>query len=183
MVIDPVLFKIFTEEEVKEINKEIKKCIVENNPAFLEKEPPSVAAHESKIGEFSILQVHPLMELLHPWLYKCQYINKRVYGYDIYWDFHLEQCNYNVYGTGGEYGWHIDANKDTAFDAKLTCILNLSEEPYEGGEFHIVSSGKKFEFTPGMGIILTSLLSHKVTPITKGERRTLTYWGEGPLWR
>ena len=176
MVIDPVLFEIFTQEEVKEINKEIKKNIVQ-------KEPSSYSAHKSKIGEFSILQVHPLMELLHPWLYKCQFINRRVFGYNIYWDFHLEQCNYNVYGVGGEYGWHIDANKDTTYDAKLTCILNLSEEPYEGGEFHMVSSGKKFEFTPGMGIILTSTLSHKVTPITKGERRTLTYWGEGPLWK
>ena len=176
MVIDPVLFEIFTQEEVKEINKEIKKNIVQ-------KEPSSYSAHKSKIGEFSILQVHPLMELLHPWLYKCQFINKKVYGYDIYWDFHLEQCNYNVYGTGGEYGWHIDANKDTTYDAKLTCILNLSEEPYEGGEFYMVSSGSKFEFTPGMGIILTSLIAHKVTPITKGERITLTYWGEGPLWK
>ena len=171
-----VAFQCFTLEQVKIINKKIKENI-------FQKENPSYAAGELKKGEFSHVHCMPLMELLHPWLYQCQQINKEVFGYDIFWDFHLESFNYNVYGIDGEYGWHIDANKDTTFDSKLTCILNLSEEPYEGGEFYMVSSGSKFEFDPGMGIILTSLISHKVTPITKGERITLTYWAEGPLWK
>ena len=66
---------------------------------------------------------------------------------------------------------------------KLTCLLNLSEEPYEGGEFYTITSNEKEEFTSGMGLIITSLIAHKVTPVTKGERITLTYWVAGPLWR
>ena len=123
-----VIFRCFTHEQIKEINKKIKKNI-------LQKEEQSyVASTASKIGKFFNVPCLPLMELVHPWLYECQTINKNVFGYDIFWDFHLDTLNYNVYGIGGEYEWHVDANKEnTPNDMKLTCLLNLSEESYEGG--------------------------------------------------
>ena len=164
----------FTQEQVKEINKEIKKNI-------FEKEPAGNAADSTKIGDFFHIPCHPLMELLHPWLWQCQQINRKVFGYDIYWDFHLETMNYNVYGENGEYGWHIDADPRYEYDMKLTCLLNLSEEPYEGGEFYTING--KHKFTSGTAILFNSLIAHKVTPVTKGERITLTYWGMGPSWK
>ena len=166
-----------TIEQVKEINKEIKKNI------FEKEELSSVARNVSKTGDFFHIPCPPLMELLRPWLYQCQYTNREIFGYDIYWDFHLDAFNYNVYGTGGEYGWHIDANEKNAYDLKLTCLLNLSEEPYEGGEFYTTTSNEKHEFTSGMGLIFNSLIAHKITPVTQGERITLTYWGKGPAWK
>ena len=39
------------------------------------------------------------------------------------------------------------------------------------------------EFNSGEAIVFTSLIAHKVTPVTKGERITLSYWGYGPNWR
>ena len=39
------------------------------------------------------------------------------------------------------------------------------------------------KFDSGMGLVMNSLIAHKVTPVTKGERITLTYWAMGPLWR
>ena len=79
---------------------------------------------------------------------------------------------------------HIDANKkDTPVDMKLTCLLNLSEETYEGGEFYLINYEDKIKFDSGMGIVFNSLIAHKVTPVTKGERITLTYWGYGPSWK
>jgi len=91
---------------------------------------------------------------------------------------------YNVYGLYGEYDWHIDANRETQpLDVKLTCLLNLSEEPYEGGEFCAINSNDKIKFDSGMGLVLNSLIAHKVTPVTKGKRITLTYWAIGPSWR
>ena len=68
-------------------------------------------------------------------------------------------------------------------DIKLTCLLNLSEETYEGGEFHTINVGGKHDFAPGMGLIMNPLIAHQVTPVTKGERITLTYWAGGPAWR
>ena len=79
---------------------------------------------------------------------------------------------------------HVDWNPTpTPSDYKLTCILNLSEEQYEGGDFYLVINKEKIIINPGDGICFTSLIAHKVTPITKGERRTLTYWAQGPSWR
>ncbi len=174
---DPVMFECFTSEEVKFINKKIK----ENN---IDKQDPSNAATGvSKKGEFFIVPCLPVLELLHPWLYQCQIINKEIFGYDIDWHFHLDRMNYNVYGTDGEYDWHIDANNTPVWDVKLTCLLNLSEESYEGGEFYMINFNEEKKFPSGMGIIFTSLLAHKVTPVTKGERISLTYWATGPAWK
>ena len=178
-------FQCFTLEQVKEINKEIKKNIVGKEPAVY------TAADASKTGTFIHVHCGSIMELIHPWLYRCQLINKSIFGYDVYWHFHLDTLHYNVYGVEGKYGWHIDAGmKDadesdiTVSDIKLTCLLNLSEEPYEGGEFHTINdSSEKHNFTPGMGLIINPLIAHQVTPVTKGERITLTYWASGPAWK
>jgi len=171
-------FNCFTLEQVKKINKEILKN------KSLEPELLGNAAPSTKIGKFFPIPCMPLMELLHPWLYQCQLTNRNLFGYDIYWDFHLEAFNYNVYGENGEYDWHIDVNEEnTPNDMKLTCLLNLSEESYEGGEFWMMGRKEKIKFTSGMGLIITSLVSHKVTPVTKGERITLTYWAHGPSWK
>jgi len=171
------IFDCYTKEQVKEINKKVKENIRERQ------NPEQAAQNVNKKGEFFNVPCLPVLELLHPWLYQCQVINKNHFGYDIYWDFHLEQVSYNVYGENGEYGWHIDANPtQTPIDMKLTCLLNLSEEPYEGGELYMVGHDKR-KFDSGMGMVFTSLVAHKVTPVTKGERITLTYWGYGPLWR
>ena len=172
------IFDCFTKEQVKEINKEIEKNILRKE------EQSNVANYASKKGEFFHVLCLPLMNIIHPWLHGCQRVNREVFGYDIFWDFHLEALNYNVYGTGGEYGWHVDQNNEnTPIDAKLTCLLNLSEEPYEGGEFYMINSDKNAEFTSGMGLVINSLIAHKVTPITKGKRITLTYWALGPSWK
>ena len=173
-----VVFTCFTHEQVKEINKTIKKNVLKNE------EPQRATPNVAKIGKFFTVPCSSLMNLINQWLYQCQYINRQRFGYDIYWQFHLDSLNYNVYGTNGEYNWHIDAAKAGALhDIKLTCLLNLSEEPYEGGEFNQLNQKEKTKFDSGMGFVINSLVAHKVTPITKGERITLTYWAAGPLWR
>ena len=174
----PISFRCSTPEQVKEINKEIK------TQKSKKQDPTSPAQNVSKIGEFSHVPCGPLMDLVHPWIFQCQRANREIFGYDTYWDFHLENFNYNVYGIEGEYGWHIDAVKQLPpSDMKLTCLLNLSEEPYEGGQFCAINTSDEIKFDSGEGLILNSLIAHKVTPVTKGERITLTYWAYGPSWK
>jgi len=172
------LFQSFTHEQVKEINKKIKKNL------FQKRNPSNAAPNVSKKGNFFNIPCSPLMEVIHPWLYQCQQANRESYEYNIYWDFHLDEVIYNVYEIGDEYGWHIDINYlPTQLDTKLTCLLNLSEESYEGGEFKLTGVDEKIKFTSGTGIMFNSLIAHKVTPVTKGERITLTYWAHGPSWK
>ena len=172
-----ITFPYFTHEQVKEINKEIRKNI-------FQKDPLVAAASAIKVGNFFHIPCLSLTELLHPWLKQCQVINKKVFGYDIFWNFPVESFNYNVYKESGEYDWHTDVTKNKECDIKLTCLLNLSEETYEGGEFRTIGKpNENIKFTSGMGLIINPLIAHKVTPVTKGKRITLTYWGVGPSWR
>ena len=176
--ISNITIKIFTAEQVKEINKKIR-TLPEKKQL-----PGEASGNVIKRGKFSYVNVLSMMDLLHPWLYECQKINRSYFGYDIHWNFHLEKFNYNVYGKKGEYGWHVDGNPNsTPIDQKLTCILNLSEETYEGGDFYMTPKKEICEFNSGEAIVFTSLIAHKVTPVTKGERITLTYWAEGPAWK
>ena len=65
---------------------------------------------------------------------------------------------------------------DPAYD-----VNDIDEIRYDGWLLQI--DKEKIVINPGDGICFTSLIAHKVTPITKGERRTLTYWAQGPSWR
>ena len=80
----PVSFQCFKPEQVEEINKEIKKNV------SIKQDPISTAQNVSKIGKFFNINCSPVIELVHPWLYQCQEINRRYFGLDIYWDFHLD---------------------------------------------------------------------------------------------
>ena len=183
-----VLFEIYTKEKVKEINEKIKQQLAGVDTVDFIKEPETERAQDAvKTGKFFTIPCMPLMNLLSPWLCQCQKINREQFGYDVYWDFHIESLNYNVYGENGEYTWHIDSNSSSdngvLYDSKLTCLLNLSEEPYEGGEFLTTNEAGKTKFDSGMGLIVNSLVAHRVTPVTKGERITLTYFATGPRWK
>jgi PKHD-type hydroxylase len=176
----PLVFKCFSKEQIIDINTKI------HDEFLVQKEDHSSSSQNvNKTGEFYHIPCLPFMEELHRWFWNCQRINTEVFGFDIYWNFHLDTMNYNMYGVGDEYEWHTDEFNFEASDMKLTCLLNLSEEPYEGGEFHI--NGSKDDvaltFEPGMGMIFHSPIAHKVTPVTKGERISLTYWGIGPAWK
>ena len=176
----PLVFECYSKEQIKDINTKI-----HDNFLTEEQDPSDAAQHANKTGKFYALPIQPVAELLHQWFWNCQRTNQGVFGFDIYWNFHLEMINYNIYGVGDEYGWHTDANRFEASDMKLTCLLNLSEEPYEGGEFHMMGQAddSAVTFEPGMGMVFHSPIAHKVTPVTQGERITLTYWGIGPAWK
>ena len=181
-------FQCFTPEQVKEINEKIRMSITSKESPY-----DDSAIGVPKRGSFSYVPCPPMMDLLHPWMYNCQTINLEYFGYDIYWNFHLDKFTYNEYGEGGEYQWHADANRgEQPVDIKLTCILNLSEEPYEGGDFYTIldkqdllgyPENEPMKFTSGQAMVFNPLLAHKVTPVTKGKRITLAYWATGPSWR
>jgi predicted 2-oxoglutarate/Fe(II)-dependent dioxygenase YbiX len=94
----------------------------------------------------------------------------------------------NTYsGQQNEYPFHKDGYPNgSASDYKLTAILNLSTEPYEGGEFHVfygnITRLDQID-TVGSLLIFPSHIYHRVTPVTSGERITLSAWFAGPNWR
>ena len=113
--------------------------------------------------------------------------NQMYFGLDLY-DLTDRICvNYNQYQSdvNGEYGWHQDYRENDIWDVKLTAIVNLSDEEYEGGHFELFLTGGPRRIleldTPGSVIVFPSWIYHRVTPVTKGNRKTLSIWFTGPL--
>ena len=115
-------------------------------------------------------------------------INKYNFNYDVYNLSDGYTCNYNVYkdSTLANYDWHIDGTKDPYRDIKLTFIINLSEKLYEGGTF-MLEHNNTFEINnfnePGDMILFISRTRHKVTPVTKGIRKNITLFFDGPAFK
>jgi hypothetical protein len=111
--------------------------------------------------------------------------NRDVWNYDLY-DPIPQTLNINVYSNDkNEYPYHKDACDFGSFrDIKLTAILNLSQDSYEGGEFQIFDkTDSTIDFGTGSLLIFPSYYFHRVTPVTSGERITLSCWYDGPNFR
>jgi PKHD-type hydroxylase len=78
------------------------------------------------------------------------------------------------------------ACKDGSSPRKLSLILQLSDATeYEGGELQLKDSSDHtaVERKKGHLIAFPSYLLHRVTPVTKGIRRSLVVWISGPAFR
>lgn len=110
------------------------------------------------------------------------------FGYEVFDLRDSEKCNLNIYSSKNldHYKWHIDASQNDIYDIKLTVLINISKEKYEGGNFYIFNNSefeiKELNF-PGNAIMFKSYLNHKVLPVLKGERRTLALFLKGPKFR
>lgn len=169
--------EVISEDQIKEINSICKNY---HGSEFYDRPSESVKTANVKGITWKYLKpvISHVMEL---WLQK----NKEVFGYSLFPIQDNEFLNINIYDSSnnGEYAWHVDGTRDHVFDIKLTGILNISDEPYEGGEFGMFSGEFKniSDFRePGSLLLLGHKVLHNVEPVTKGTRKTLSYWFAGP---
>jgi PKHD-type hydroxylase len=97
---------------------------------------------------------------------------------------HLQFTEYDA-SYQGYYDWHFDVGSGPINCArKLSVVVQLSDpEDYEGGELQFSLESDKTttaEKSRGTVIIFPSYLRHRVTPVTKGTRRSLVTWITGP---
>lgn len=108
--------------------------------------------------------------------------NRQNFGFHLYPFDDASTLNVNTYASKdkAEYAWHNDmGSRSPASDQKLTAIINISQEPYTGGELFLADSAPQ-EVThlnkPGCMVIFPCYMMHKVMPVTKGNRITLSFW-------
>ena len=87
----------------------------------------------------------------------------------------------------GHFDWHSDIGAGPfAGKRKLTLVAQLSDPgDYDGGALEIDMSGTP-EATGrerGAAILFPSFALHRVTPVTRGRRHSLTTWVHGPDFR
>ncbi len=114
-------------------------------------------------------------------------VNRNVFGFNCFNYSDNDVLYFNIYDSQyqSQYSWHNDGVKDQNFDIKLTALLNLSTESYEGGEFSLFLNGEypvpEFKNVGSM-IIFPSWVQHCVTPVSKGVRYSMTYFVSGPCF-
>lgn len=98
----------------------------------------------------------------------------------------IEPIQYTTYDEEdyGTYDFHIDSMITSNGLRKISVSVLLSEpDSYEGGDLVLSQNGGGDLWIPprvlGRAIVFPSWVPHKVTPVTKGIRKTLVFWVYG----
>lgn len=115
-----------------------------------------------------------------------------------FWNFDLngyESFQYSEYRAdeGGKYDFHADidyTDRQGASDPQtrklsLSLILNEQGVDYEGGDFQVLLGREPITCAQPKGsvIIFPSWVLHRVTPVTRGVRKSIVVWVVGPKFR
>ena len=104
----------------------------------------------------------------------------------------LESIQYTEYyaSENGHYDWHQDIGKgELPSKRKVSITIQLSEsEDYDGGELLIcvgsngsgqLDNNRVCPRGKGVGVLFPSYMMHRVTPVTRGTRKSLVLWVGG----
>lgn len=114
-------------------------------------------------------------------------VNRRFFHFDLT-GFH-EPMQLGIYTSdNSHYNWHIDSSaKDIYVPRKLSMALCLSDpSEFEGGELQVKLANDKSEvldMAKGRAWFFPSWTLHRVTPVTKGIRKSLVIWAGGPQFK
>lgn len=115
-------------------------------------------------------------------------LNGKYFGLDL-WGFG-EKFQYTEYKYNKKrkdhYDWHMDKGPNDGAPRKLSLVLQLSKpSEYEGGNLELMTGNKPQICKKAKGFLCAfpSYIMHRVTPVTKGTRRTLVVWISGPRFK
>lgn len=126
------------------------------------------------------------------WIYdNLAFIVRQLNGQ--YFDFDVsgfvEDFQYTVYEANkkSHYNWHMDKGLINGMSPrKLSLVLQLSDpSEYKGGDLEFMTGSEPIVATKKKGLIYVfpSWIMHRVTPVTKGTRRSLVVWAAGPKFK
>ncbi len=174
---------ILNNERIIEINN-----FIENNFIGLENKDQGakdLKGNYKKNSTVKIISFKLIKKLIPDLIDNVILTSQQNFGYNIFYPNNLDSCNLNIYSSKNKekYDWHIDNSRSDLYDIKLTVLINLSLKPYTGGKFYLFNNNEneiKELNNPGNMIMFKSHINHKVTPVIKGERRTLAIFLKGP---
>ena len=137
----------------------------------------------SSVSWIPFANAMPIYKIIEEWMKR---INLNYFGFDNVQI--VEKGQYAQYGKGGFYNWHTDSEINMTFmplvrKISMGILLNDPKE-FKGGEFEFYPGSVDRNFKPfvkrGHGVFFASFILHRVKPVTKGNRKSLTVWFGGP---
>jgi PKHD-type hydroxylase len=64
----------------------------------------------------------------------------------------------------------------------MTCLLSPESE-FEGGDLELGKPGNVAKLKQGHAIFFASFIRHRVTPVIRGNRKSLVMWFGGPPFK
>jgi PKHD-type hydroxylase len=115
-------------------------------------------------------------------------VNRQYFHFDLTGCYELAQLGLYTDKEQGHYNWHIDTSMgDSSVPRKLSMVLCLSDpNEFEGGELQVKinnDEAQTLELAKGRAWFFPSWVLHRVTPVTKGMRRSLVLWVGGPPFK
>lgn len=112
-------------------------------------------------------------------------VNNEFFGFDLTGMYEPAQLGIYKAEQEGHYNWHIDAGTSRlAAPRKLSMALQLNDPTeFEGGLLQVKVDRDEtvnLELRRGRAWFFPSWMIHRVTPVTKGVRRSLVLWIGGP---
>tara|TARA_R110000868_G_C10623364_1_gene742500 strand:+ start:174 stop:743 length:570 start_codon:yes stop_codon:yes gene_type:complete len=89
------------------------------------------------------------------------------------------------YQVDNHYDWHTDTSwsNENNMQRKLSAVIMLSDpSDYEGGLLEL-KNVELPKLSQGTLIVFPSIMQHRVTKVTKGNRYTAVAWAVGPAFR
>jgi PKHD-type hydroxylase len=175
----------FTNEELDKIVEigntlEQRKAVVSGN---------SVEDDISKIRESQVSWIKMNEETV--WIYDrlayvARCLNGEFYKFDLYG--FSEDLQFTTYDSEkiGHYTWHQDSGGSRSSPPrKFSLVMQLTDpNDYEGGDLEVFTTSEPTKVNKERGMITAfpSYTLHRVTPITKGIRKSLVVWATGPAF-
>jgi PKHD-type hydroxylase len=149
----------------------------------------SVLHVNSEVRRSNIAWLYPKPEIqivVEKFANAASEVNNRYFGFDL--DGVYEPFQLGVYDAAveGHYNWHIDSIKTIA-PRKLSMVVLLSDpSEFSGGELQVKTDSDQavdLEMIKGRAWFFPSYTLHRVTPVTRGIRRSLVSWISGKPFR
>jgi len=187
--VDPkIITKTFDESEVIKLNQIINSLPYHEATTHAGGEDLS---NDSKIRKSNVKWIQP--DPNNSWLFEkieeiLIHVNNEQYNFDLYNMPTVIQYTEYEDNVKGHYTWHIDLGPiDPLCYRKLSVTILLSDpNEVEGGDLEFFIGGsnpdvanlKQYDM-----VIFPSYLLHRVTPVTKGIRKSLVIWVGGSTFK
>ena len=131
---------------------------------------------------FNNQETAPMYQKIEQWV---KNININHFGFDGIQI--TENAQYTEYPEGAFYEWHTDNDTDMRAQPpvrkiSMTCLLS-DENDFEGGDLEMIDDAARPRMKRGHAIFFASFIRHRVTPVTKGNRKSLVMWFGGPPFK